>query len=67
LWLSWLQDGDPNFKKRRLIVQDTKKFGCKAVIKLKEILKFPDFKVSVNGSCLGRFVSGAPVNYATKI
>lgn len=35
------------FKKKRFLVQDTKKFGCHAQIIVKDVLKFPEFKVKV--------------------
>ena len=33
------------FKKRRFLVQDTRKFDCKAQIKMREILFFSENKV----------------------
>ena len=44
---SVLQKIDWDFKKKRFLVQDTKKFGCSAKIRLREIIKFPEYKVGV--------------------
>ena len=34
------------FKKRRFLVQDTRKVDCTAQIKMREVLVFPEYKVS---------------------
>ena len=38
---------DHAFVKTNKILQDTKKFGCAAQIKIKEIVNFPDYKVTL--------------------
>ncbi|XP_047134258.1 calcium-responsive transcription factor [Hydra vulgaris] len=35
-------------RKNRVILQDTKKFDCPAMVYIKEIIEFPEFKVSKN-------------------
>lgn len=37
---------DHNFMRTNNLFQETKKFGCPAQIKMKEIVLFPEFKVS---------------------
>ena len=45
IFLRFLKDGDFLFKKRRFLVQNTKKVDCAAQIKPREVIMFPDYKV----------------------
>ena len=45
LFFSFPKDCDFLLKKRRFLVQNTKKVNCTAQIKLREVIKFPDYKV----------------------
>lgn len=45
-WILVLKASDHTYKRKRVLIQDTKKVDCPAVIIVREILAFPNFKVS---------------------
>ena len=43
--MTFLQEDEHLPKKRRFLVQNSKKFGCPAQLVMREVVKFPKFKV----------------------
>lgn len=50
--------GDHVHNKNRFRVQSTMKMNCPASVYIREVCRFPDFKVRYNFICMQRFESG---------